>query len=125
MARAQGAEVVNFEKEDPTQVIIEMTGGIGVDRVIDAVGVDAQHAHHGPAAKKAKKESKEFEQEVKKVAPEQNPDEITGVPATHLRRRCAGASRCWPRREREPSSGSIHRPRQAIPSATRWATISR
>jgi threonine dehydrogenase-like Zn-dependent dehydrogenase len=80
MAREQGAEVVNFEKEDPAEVIVEMTGGIGVDRVIDAVGVDAQHAHHGPAAKKAKKESKEFQQEVKKVAPKQNPDGDNWIP---------------------------------------------
>jgi threonine dehydrogenase-like Zn-dependent dehydrogenase len=74
MARAQGAEVVNFEEEDPTEVLVELTGGIGVDRAIDAVGVDAQHAHHGPAGKKAKAQAKEFEQEVRKIAPEQHPD---------------------------------------------------
>src|SRR3954454_8649033 len=73
MARAQGAEVINFEKEDPTKVIVELTGGIGVDRVIDAVGVDAQHAHGGPAAKKAKQQQAEFEEEVRTVAPEQHP----------------------------------------------------
>lgn len=72
MARAQGAEVVNFEEEDPTKVIVELTGGIGVDRLIDAVGIDAQHAHHGPAAKKAKEQ--DFAKEVKTVAPKQNPD---------------------------------------------------
>lgn len=71
MARMQGAEVVNFEKEDPAEVVVELTGGIGVDRVIDAVGIDAQHAHHGPAARKAKKQP--FKNEVKKVAPKQNP----------------------------------------------------
>jgi threonine dehydrogenase-like Zn-dependent dehydrogenase len=73
MARSQGAEVINFEKEDPTKVIVELTGGIGVDRVIDAVGVDAQHAHSGPAGKKAKQQQSEFEEEVRKVAPEQHP----------------------------------------------------
>jgi threonine dehydrogenase-like Zn-dependent dehydrogenase len=73
MARAQGAEVINFEEEDPTKVIVELTGGIGVDRVIDAVGVDAQHAHSGPAGKKAKQHQSEFEEEVSKVAPEQHP----------------------------------------------------
>jgi len=71
MARMQGAEVVDFEKEDPAEVVVELTGGIGVDRVIDAVGIDAQHAHHGPAARKAKKQP--FKNEVKKVAPKQNP----------------------------------------------------
>jgi threonine dehydrogenase-like Zn-dependent dehydrogenase len=40
-ARAKGAEIVNFEEEDPVDAIRALTGGIGVDRVIDAVGVDA------------------------------------------------------------------------------------
>src|SRR3954467_970865 len=74
MARAQGAEVINFEEEDPTKVIVELTGGIGVDRVIDAVGVDAQHAHGGPAGKKAKAQAKAFEKELDTIAPKQNPD---------------------------------------------------
>lgn len=42
MARAQGAEVVDFSQEDPVAEILELTGGIGVDRVVDAVGVDAE-----------------------------------------------------------------------------------
>jgi hypothetical protein len=37
------------------QTIVELTGGIGVDRAIDAVGVDAEHAHHGPSASVANK----------------------------------------------------------------------
>ena len=41
IARNQGAEVVDFSHEEPTEIIKEMTGGIGVDRVIDCVGVDA------------------------------------------------------------------------------------
>lgn len=41
MAKNQGAEVINFDKEDPLQVIKELTGGIGADRAIDAVGIDA------------------------------------------------------------------------------------
>jgi len=49
MARRQGAETVNFENEDPVQTILHLTGGIGADRAIDAVGIDAQHAHHGHA----------------------------------------------------------------------------
>jgi threonine dehydrogenase-like Zn-dependent dehydrogenase len=67
MARAQGAEVINFDKDDPVKAIKELTGGIGVDRAIDAVGVDAVHAHHGPAAKQAAKQEKEFAAEQKKV----------------------------------------------------------
>ena len=72
MARAQGAEVVNFDKEDPIETILRLTGGIGVDRVIDAVGVDAQHPDHGPAAEEAKEKEEAFKEEVEQVAPEQN-----------------------------------------------------
>jgi threonine dehydrogenase-like Zn-dependent dehydrogenase len=53
MARAQGAEAINFEQEDPVQAIKGFTAGIGVDRVIDAVGVDANRPHSGPGAGKA------------------------------------------------------------------------
>lgn len=73
MARAQGAEVVDFEQEDPVEALVELTGGIGVDRAIDAVGVDAQHAHRGPAAEKVQGQLEQFEREVQEVAPEQHP----------------------------------------------------
>jgi threonine dehydrogenase-like Zn-dependent dehydrogenase len=42
LARHQGAEIVNFDEEDPVELIEEMTRGIGPDRVIDAVGVEAE-----------------------------------------------------------------------------------
>ena len=71
-ARAQGAEVINFEEEDPVQTIFELTGGIGVDRVIEAVGVDAEHASSGPAAP-AEGQQEQYEQEINQVAPETNP----------------------------------------------------
>ncbi len=49
MARQQGAEVINFDKEDPVATLRRLTAGIGVDRAIDAVGVDAEQPHqpHG------------------------------------------------------------------------------
>ena len=50
MAQRQGAEIVNFDREDPVKTILDLTGGIGSDRAIDAVGIDAEHPHHGPAA---------------------------------------------------------------------------
>lgn len=40
-ARSQHAEPIDFGTEDPVAVIGERTGGIGADRVIDAVGIDA------------------------------------------------------------------------------------
>ncbi|TLX56052.1 glutathione-dependent formaldehyde dehydrogenase [Stutzerimonas nosocomialis] len=43
MARKQGAEVIDFNREDPVEAIKRLTDGIGVDRAIDAVGVDAEH----------------------------------------------------------------------------------
>ena len=73
MARAQGAEVIDFNAEDPVQTIKDLTNGIGVDRAIDAVGVDAVRPHAGPAAEKAEQQAEQFEQEVSEVAPETNP----------------------------------------------------
>lgn len=73
MARAQGAEVIDYEKENPVEALKRLTGGIGVDRAIDAVGVDANHAHEGPAAEEARKLEKLFRQEVEQIAPEANP----------------------------------------------------
>jgi threonine dehydrogenase-like Zn-dependent dehydrogenase len=70
MARRQGAECVNFDKEDPVETILALTGGIGVDRAIDAVGVDAQHAHAGPAAKQAQKQAAEFAKQQQDIEPE-------------------------------------------------------
>lgn len=73
VARAQGAEIINYEKEDPVRTIVELTGGIGVDRAIDAVGVDAEHPHHGPAAARAKQDQDRFEEQVHQIAPKQRP----------------------------------------------------
>jgi hypothetical protein len=36
------ASLISFDAEDPVEAIMVLTGGIGVDRVIDAVGVDAR-----------------------------------------------------------------------------------
>jgi threonine dehydrogenase-like Zn-dependent dehydrogenase len=47
LARHQGAEIVNFDEEDPVELVREMTRGIGPDRVIDAVGVDAEPPRAG------------------------------------------------------------------------------
>lgn len=73
MAQAQGAEAIDFNAEDPVETIRDLTGGIGVDRVIDAVGVDAVRPHEGPAAAKAEKQGEQFAQERKTVAPQTNP----------------------------------------------------
>lgn len=54
MARRQGAEVINFDREDPVDTLRRLTNGIGVDRAIDAVGIDAQCPAHGRAQQQAR-----------------------------------------------------------------------
>lgn len=75
MAQAQGAEVIDFNKENPVDVLRQLTNGTGPDRVIDCVGVDAVAPHHGPAAKEADAKKSEFKAEQKKVAPRTNPQD--------------------------------------------------
>lgn len=65
-ARTHGAEAINFSKENPVEVLRELTLGSGPDRVIDAVGVDAATAHADS------KQSRQFESEMKTLAPEAN-----------------------------------------------------
>ena len=72
MAQEQGAEIIDFNEEDPVEALKGFTGGIGVDRVIDAVGVDATHPHHGPAAKKSRLKAPKDAIERKMVAPKTN-----------------------------------------------------
>jgi threonine dehydrogenase-like Zn-dependent dehydrogenase len=48
IARSQGAEAINFNEDDPVQALHELTRGIGPDRVIDAVGVDAEGRQDEP-----------------------------------------------------------------------------
>jgi threonine dehydrogenase-like Zn-dependent dehydrogenase len=69
-ARENGAETINFEEENAVDTILELTGGIGTDRAIDAVGIDAIHPHSPPAVALAPEEIEEFEQELQQVAPE-------------------------------------------------------
>jgi threonine dehydrogenase-like Zn-dependent dehydrogenase len=80
MARTLGAEVINFDDEDPVEVIHELTGGIGVDRTIDAVGVDAMQPEKGPALKKSRKLDSQFRKEVDQVAPRINPHGKNWIP---------------------------------------------
>jgi threonine dehydrogenase-like Zn-dependent dehydrogenase len=67
MARAQGAETVNYNEEGPVEAIRELTGGIGADRAIDAVGVDAERPKSGPAAGQAEQQAGQFEQERQEI----------------------------------------------------------
>ena len=68
-ARLQNAETVNFNEEHPVQAIKELTGGIGADRIIDAVGVDAQMPERGPATEESEQLIGQFGDEQERVAP--------------------------------------------------------
>ncbi|SEG58938.1 Threonine dehydrogenase [Thermomonospora echinospora] len=69
-ARMQNAETIDFNTEDPVAVVRELTGGVGADRVIEAVGVDAQRPVGGPAAQLLDdRTAAEFEHEREQVAP--------------------------------------------------------
>src|SRR5690606_1644356 len=70
-ARQLGAEPINFENEDPVETIKELTGGMGVERCIDAVGVDAERPEKGPAAPAAEENAAQFETERNEVGTEQ------------------------------------------------------
>ncbi len=74
MARELGAEVIDYNAEDPIEIIKDLTGGIGVDRAIDAVGVDANAPHSGPAAEIAQKQAQQFQQQLQQIAQKTNPE---------------------------------------------------
>src|SRR5262249_28686309 len=72
MAQSQGAEAIDFDKDDPVETIRALTFGIGVDRAIDAVGVDARTSAFGPTLGQGP--TPHYDAEVRDVAPEQHPD---------------------------------------------------
>jgi threonine dehydrogenase-like Zn-dependent dehydrogenase len=67
-ARELQAEAIDFNKDDPVEVLHALTGGIGVDRAIDAVGVDAVRP------KRTRKNLEKFQKELEEIVPKQNPD---------------------------------------------------
>jgi threonine dehydrogenase-like Zn-dependent dehydrogenase len=73
-ARAQGAECIDYEADDPVATIKELTAGTGVDAAIDAVGVDA-NAPQQDAEAKAR-----GWREQKQVAPTQKRSDVNWHP---------------------------------------------
>jgi threonine dehydrogenase-like Zn-dependent dehydrogenase len=71
-ARALGAEAINFNEVDPVEAIMDLTRGIGPDRAIDAVGVDAESPKSGPAAAKARELDAQHLDELRRIAPQTN-----------------------------------------------------
>ncbi|WP_019634798.1 zinc-dependent alcohol dehydrogenase [Actinomadura atramentaria] len=80
-AKLQNAEAIDFNAEDPVAVVKDLTGGIGADRVIEAVGVDAQRPSGGPAADREGGPIADlFDDEVQETAPDANPEGDLWVP---------------------------------------------
>ncbi|WP_182359976.1 alcohol dehydrogenase catalytic domain-containing protein [Tomitella gaofuii] len=74
VAQSQNAEIVDFTQEDPVTAVHQLTLGIGVDRVIDAVGVDAFRPRSGPAADALPASPETFDAEQAVSAPDASPD---------------------------------------------------
>ena len=69
MAREQGAEMIDFSHEDPVQVILELTGGIGVI-VRSTPSGSTRRRPRGPGCGQGQEEKKKHRQEVETIAPE-------------------------------------------------------
>jgi threonine dehydrogenase-like Zn-dependent dehydrogenase len=74
MARDLGAEVIDYEAEHPVEAVRRLTNGIGADRAIDAVGVDANTAHRGPASAATDIEKEERARQLAIIAGDANPE---------------------------------------------------
>lgn len=68
-ARAQGAEVINFDRENPVEALKDLTGGIGPDRAIDAVGADAMPPSSSQRGEKFEREQGDYTMQLKQVKP--------------------------------------------------------
>lgn len=77
IARNQGAEVINFDETNPVQAILELTRGIGPDRVIDAVGIDARAPHRERDLSLAEDELARIERQRSQVSPQPWDEERT------------------------------------------------
>ncbi len=100
MARRAGAETVDFSAEDPIDVIRELTGGIGPDRAIDAVGVDAERATRAPRRGAPRRATSSSPRRSTRWPPSAAGRTGTTSPATLRRWRCAGRYAHSPRRAR-------------------------
>jgi threonine dehydrogenase-like Zn-dependent dehydrogenase len=66
-ARELGAETIDFNAEHPVGRLKELTGGVGVLRAVDAVGVDAYRPEGGPAYAESRLLKGRFEEEQKEI----------------------------------------------------------
>jgi threonine dehydrogenase-like Zn-dependent dehydrogenase len=79
-ARRQGAEVIDFNSANPVQALLELTGGIGPDRAIDAVGVDARSPKDESSASLLDDEIARIERQRSQVCDDILPDDQPWLP---------------------------------------------
>jgi threonine dehydrogenase-like Zn-dependent dehydrogenase len=80
-ARDQGAEVIDFDANDPAQTLLELTHGVGPDRAIDAVGIDARGPRRKSQTPLENDRIARIERQRSQVAPEawtESPDSTAG-----------------------------------------------
>lgn len=80
IAKKQGATPINFDEVDPVKELKKINQGYGPTKVIDAVGIDAEHPSGISAWFKDLVGITAFKEEVKKVAPVINPQGKNWIP---------------------------------------------
>lgn len=74
MAERQGAQTINFDKEDPVKMLKELTAQKGPERIIDAVGIDADQPYCcGLEFFTTFSKRSRYKKELQEVAPKTNP----------------------------------------------------
>jgi threonine dehydrogenase-like Zn-dependent dehydrogenase len=71
-AQQQGCYTINFDKKNPVEELKNVTDKKGPTKIIDAVGIDAEHPQYGLLDFKDLSTEKEFKKELKKIAPKTN-----------------------------------------------------
>jgi threonine dehydrogenase-like Zn-dependent dehydrogenase len=111
-AKELGAETIDFNNESPVERLKELTGGVGVLRAIDAVGVDAYRPERGPTYAASRAMKSQFREEQKETEKMGSGETWGGqwAPGDAPSQVLTWACRPWPRPGRSRSSGSTRRP---------------
>lgn len=80
IAAGQGAHPINFDEVDPVKELKKLTNNRGSNKIIDAVGIDAVHPNSVADWFKEAVGKTNFNEEVNKVAPVQNPQGQNWIP---------------------------------------------
>lgn len=81
MAQEQSAIIINFDEIDPVKKLKELTSGNGPNKIIDAVGIDANHPKGSILDLLFNRTlKKQFRKELKEVAPKTNPSNGNWIP---------------------------------------------